>query len=79
MLFFGRLVDAMGIGEIAHQGGMTLSALIADLGKNDPVVALALAEPSVRVGLNLALIAVGADPMIGGDDEVAFMPPVSGG
>jgi sulfur-carrier protein len=79
ILFFGRLADVAGHSEIVHEGSTPLSALIKDLGKHNPNLAIALKDPSVRVAYNLSLIAMGNDPIIGADDELAFMPPLSGG
>jgi sulfur-carrier protein len=79
ILFFGRLADVAGHSEITHEGVLPLSALIEDLGKHNPDLAIALKDPSVRVAHNLSLIAMGSDPIIGADDELAFMPPLSGG
>jgi sulfur-carrier protein len=79
ILFFGRLADVAGESEIAHEGGVPLSALIEDLGKHNPDLAIALKDQSVRAAHNINLIATGSDPIIGAHDELAFMPPLSGG
>jgi molybdopterin converting factor small subunit len=79
ILFFGRLADVAGTSELTHKGGMSLSALIEDLGTDHSHLSAALGDPSVRAALNLTLIAMDSDPLIGTDDELAFMPPLSGG
>jgi molybdopterin converting factor small subunit len=79
ILFFGRLADVAGVGEVAHDGGVSLSALIVHLGKEHPDLTAALADPCVRAARNLELIPLGSDPVILKTDELAFMPPLSGG
>lgn len=79
ILFFGRLADLAGSAEIAHSGRIRLSDLITHLEQNHMELVTALLDPSVRVARNLDLIPVGADPMIEENDEIAFMPPLSGG
>jgi sulfur-carrier protein len=79
ILFFGRLADVAGDSEIAHEGGVPLSVLIEGLGKHNPDLAIALKDQSVRAAHNLNVIEVRSDPIIGAHDELAFMPPLSGG
>jgi sulfur-carrier protein len=79
ILFFGRLADLAGSAEIAHRGGLDLTDLVAYLEQTNIELATALRDPSVRVARNLDLIPMGADPVIGANDEIAFMPPLSGG
>jgi molybdopterin converting factor subunit 1 len=76
ILFFGRLQDAVGARALAP----TLPADVRDteslrawLGRDHP----ALRDPSVRIAVNAELrpgIAALAD-----GDEIAFLPPMSGG
>jgi molybdopterin synthase sulfur carrier subunit len=80
VLFFGRLRDVAGASEIHVEGGAErLSALRAKLGLDNENLAQALNAPSVRVALNQKLIISGDDPLVQSGDEIAFMPPVSGG
>ena len=72
MLFLGRLQDAAGAGERAVQRTPTVTALIESF---EPELAAALRSDKVRVAVNGVL---GATDLADGD-EVAFLPPVSGG
>jgi molybdopterin synthase sulfur carrier subunit len=80
ILFFGRVADAAGRREAEVDppaGVRTAHELRAWLGRDDPALLDLLASPSVRIAVN--------DEMLIGDrafspgDEIAFMPPVSGG
>lgn len=79
VLFFGRLREAAGASEMQIEGAVTLGELRVLLAGNDASLAAALNAPGVRVALNQNLLAPGADAMLQESDEVAFMPPVSGG
>jgi molybdopterin converting factor small subunit len=79
VLFFGRLADVAGHSQITHDGGKLLSVLIEDLGRHNPDLGTALKDPSVRAAHNLNLVLGDSDPIIGTHDELAFMPPLSGG
>ena len=72
VLFLGRLQDAAGAGErsVGHQADV--AALI---GSFEARLAEALRSDKVRVAVNGA---IGATALKDGD-EVAFLPPVSGG
>ena len=76
ILFFGRLGDAVGTNAMAA----TLPGHVRDtdavrawLGGDHP----ALCDPSVRIAVNAELTA--ANRPVGEDDEIAFLPPMSGG
>lgn len=76
VVFFGRLQDAAG----AREATATLPSDIRDtealrewLGRTTPE----LRDSSVRIAVNDELVA-GAAP-VSDTDEVAFLPPVSGG
>ena len=80
ILYFGRLSDAAGASEVT----VDLPAEIADtaalrdwLGKGDPILRDRLRDPRVLVAVNRVLAHGPAG--IGLDDEIAFLPPVSGG
>lgn len=78
VLFFGRLRDLAGAGEIAIAGTPAdVGALRALIGAQNPQLGAALAEPSVRVAVDQSF-AEGDAPLLGAR-EVAFMPPLSGG
>lgn len=77
LLFLGRLQDLAGGAEreVALQAGATLGSLIKAL---EPGLAAELLSPRVRTAINGA---VGGDPArpLAANDEIAFLPPVSGG
>ena len=79
LLFFGKLGDVAGgrardfaLGDIS-----TLVALKTAIAKTDPDLGAALGEPSVRCIVN-EVVSPGDAP-ISDADEIAFIPPVSGG
>ncbi|HEX9933274.1 MAG TPA: molybdopterin converting factor subunit 1 [Allosphingosinicella sp.] len=74
--FLGRLQDAVGTSAltVALPGGVRdAESLRAWLGRDHP----ALREPSVRIAVNSSLHP-GNAPLAEGD-EIAFLPPMSGG
>jgi len=80
ILFYGRLSEA----ARASERTMALPAGVCDvaglrhaLGREDEPLAEALAGAGVRVAVN-GTVVVGEMPLLG-DEEVAFMSPVSGG
>ena len=75
LVFLGRLADVAGAGEISVEAG-PLEALIARL---PAAVAEAVRGPRIRVAVNGVVLAPGASAEIAAGDEVAFLPPVSGG
>jgi molybdopterin converting factor subunit 1 len=80
ILFFGRLSDAAGgsLRTIKLPSGVTDTAALRDwLGRDDPALAAALADPATMVAVD-GTVARG-DFMLKGGEEVAFMAPVSGG
>ncbi len=72
VLFLGRLQDAAGEGERTVDYRADVAALIDSF---ETELSVALRSPKVRVAVNGAL---GASTLSDGD-EVAFLPPVSGG
>lgn len=79
LLFFGKLGDLAQarMREFPLGGADTLSALKAAITEADTMLGEALADPSVRCAINEELSH--GDAPIADDDEIAFMPPVSGG
>ena len=75
VLLFGRLADVAGWREKTVEAA-TLAELRAALGA-DPLLAEALAGPSVQVAVDKALVR--ADVALKPTSEVAFLPPMSGG
>lgn len=80
LLFFGRLSDLAG-GRVKDfglpAGCREISSLINVLTAADQVLGEALNEPSVRIAVNEKMAA--RDAAISDSDEIAFLPPASGG
>lgn len=74
LVFLGRLADLAG-GAEREVAPAPLAGVIADM---EPELAQALAGPRVRLALNGALVA-GDGLVLKAGDELAFLPPVSGG
>jgi sulfur-carrier protein len=75
LVFLGRLEDLAGTSELAVPPG-PLEAILAGL---DPALAVALLDERIRLAHNGELIAVGGGIVLRDEDELAFLPPVSGG
>ncbi|MGE3143638.1 MAG: MoaD/ThiS family protein [Hyphomonadaceae bacterium] len=79
VLFFGRLVEAAGGRALSAPDDIgTLAALRAWLETRDPLLAEALCGKGVRAAVN-KVIATDDFMALTAEDEVAFMPPLSGG
>ena len=74
-MFLGRLEDVAGTGELAVNAG-PLDQVLAAL---DPALAVQLLGERVRMALNGQLIAEGGGIVLTDGEELAFLPPVSGG
>lgn len=75
LIFLGRLEDIAGAAEMTVATGpleQTLAAL-------DPALALQLLGEKVRMALNGRLLTDMGGIVLGEGDELAFLPPVSGG
>jgi molybdopterin synthase sulfur carrier subunit len=78
VLMLGRLRDVAGWRERTLDAPpATLSALRALLAAEDPALGEALAGKGVQAAVNKALVRADADLAPG--DEIAFLPPMSGG
>ncbi|WP_373487352.1 MoaD/ThiS family protein [Blastomonas sp.] len=79
LLFFGRLGDLAGGVERAL--GLSTALSVADvigiIEQSDRLLASALAEERVRYAINGTI--VDGEALIEDEDELAFLPPVSGG
>ena len=75
LVFLGRLEDAAGAGEREVAAG-PLDQILAAL---EPQLAEALGPARIRMALNGALIGDWAGVVLRDGDELAFLPPVSGG
>lgn len=80
ILLFGRLKDAFGADRIALPAGVgTAAELRARLVELNPELASLLASRAVRIAVNQALVADEAGTPVAAGDEIALMPPLSGG
>lgn len=80
LLFFGRLGEAAGTRERIvdlPEGIVDAGALRAWLGRDDPLLGQGLLDPSIRLVRNGAVASGNA--RVADGDEIAFLPPVSGG
>ena len=75
LVFLGRLEVAASTGELLVTPG-PLEAVLAAL---EPDLAVALLGERVRMALNGVLIAERGGIVLRENDELAFLPPVSGG
>lgn len=75
LVFLGRLEDIAGGPEIEVSEG-PLAEILAGL---DPALALALTGERIRIAHNGTLVSESGGIMLRAGDEVAFLPPVSGG
>ncbi|HET9628457.1 MAG TPA: MoaD/ThiS family protein [Novosphingobium sp.] len=77
LVFLGRLEDVAGVPELACP--LTEPTAFADLLLMlPPALAEALQAPKVRLALN-GTVADAAQLVVADGDELAFLPPVSGG
>jgi molybdopterin converting factor small subunit len=80
VLLFGRLKDAFGAASIPLPvGAATAAALRAKLAEANPDLADMLRSRSIRIAVNQSLIADEAATRISPSDEIALLPPLSGG
>jgi molybdopterin converting factor subunit 1 len=80
ILYFGRLADTAQTSEAVIEVpeiGMDVEEFRAFAAEGNPTLREALALPTVRVAINAVLAMPGAT--VRNSDEVAFLPPVSGG
>lgn len=75
LVFLGRLEDAAGAAELLVPPGPLETVLVG----LDPALAVQLLEERVRLALNGLLLADRGGIVLGDGDELAFLPPVSGG
>ena len=80
LLFFGKLSDLAG-GRMREfdlpDTAATVKSLVAAIVESDSILGAALADKSVRFIVNEVIVL--ADHELTNDDEIAFLPPVSGG
>ena len=77
VMFFASLREDVGVPEVAVEASSldTLWTALADIFDTD--VMQVLQQDNVRIAVNQAL--VDGDVELKGGDEVAFLPPVTGG
>lgn len=78
LVFLGRLEEQAGRGfeDIAASASLDWTALLERLGSE---LAEAVSAEKVKVALNGALVADKHGIVVNDGDEIAFLPPVSGG
>lgn len=80
VLLFGRLKDAFGAASIALPlGADTAAGLRAKLAEANPDLADMLRSKSVRIAVNQVLVTDEAAARLSPSDEIALLPPLSGG
>lgn len=78
VLFFARLRQQLGTGEICLEGfSGSIGALRDSLGTQHPEWRAHLEDDNIRIALNQQLADAAVE--VGAGDEVAFFPPVTGG
>ncbi len=81
ILFFGVLREKAGGAERnvdVPRGLATMDALIEWLAASDAELKSALLAPSVRIAVDQSILS-GRNEPFGAADEIAFLPPFSGG
>ncbi|MEJ2411243.1 MAG: MoaD/ThiS family protein [Novosphingobium sp.] len=76
LVFLGRLEDAAGGGSRTVPLVPSIDALLDGL---ESGLASALRGPRVKLAVNGAVLRDGEAPVLRDGDEIAFLPPVSGG
>jgi molybdopterin converting factor small subunit len=80
VLLFGRLKDAFGAASVPLPDGVgTAAGLRARLAELNPGLAEAIRAKTVRIAVNQSLVADEAATQISAADEIALLPPLSGG
>ena len=80
VLLLGRLKDAFGASSIAlPDGGATAAGLRARLVELNPDLAEMLRAKTVRIAVNQELVTDEAGTPVSASDEIALLPPLSGG
>ncbi len=80
VLLFGKLKDAFGASSIPLPAGVATAAALRDsLAEANPDIADMLRSKSVRIAVNQTMVADEASTRISPSDEIALLPPLSGG
>ena len=78
VLFFASLREDVGCGELKVEAACVADVLSALRKTLNPTAMQALEQDNVRIAVNQQLI-VETDTVLKSGDEVAFLPPVTGG
>ncbi len=76
LVFLGRLEDAAGVAEREIAVAGSLDAIMAAL---EPELSAALSDARIKLAVNGILVTDLASLTLRDGDELAFLPPVSGG
>ena len=80
ILLFGRLKDVFGAPSIPlPEGVATAAELRLALARAHPELAGALTARTTRIAVNQELVADEAAQLVTAEDEIALLPPLSGG
>lgn len=80
ILLFGRLRGAFGDGPLSlPEGVRTAAGLRQRLQQDYPEIAERLSPSSMRIAVNQTLVVDEETAVISAGDEVALLPPLSGG
>jgi molybdopterin converting factor small subunit len=80
VLLFGKLKDAFGDSAIPLPAGAPTAAALRDrLAEANPDLADMLRSKSVRIAVNQTMVADETSTRISPLDEIALLPPLSGG
>jgi molybdopterin converting factor small subunit len=80
VLLFGRLKDAFGAPSVPLPAdACTAAELRARLAELNPEIAEMIRSKSVRIAVNQTLVADEIATRISNADEIALLPPLSGG
>ena len=80
VLFFGKfsdMVDNPGGLELPPEGVATVADIVSRIASVDPVLHEEITRPQVLVAVNQDLVS--RETAVNDGDEVAFLPPVTGG
>jgi sulfur-carrier protein len=82
VVFLGRLRDSAGMRQCTIElqpSDLSLAGLMAVLDARIDGLGAALSDPSIRIAINKTLRPTTPETTLNSGDEVAFMPPVTGG
>lgn len=82
ILFFGKLCDAAGASQAmfpSHWSGKSVAEIRSEAAALWPGLAEALGGPGVRIAVDQEIVQDETAIKLTGNEEIAFMPPLSGG